>query len=46
MLIKDFCFEGYYPMLSNGSIIQVNNNGNNATIYVENLYDNLDTLSK
>ena len=42
-LIKDFCFEGYFPMLiKNWENINTNNN-NNTIIFIDNLYDKLET---
>ena len=38
ILIKDICFKGYYPMLTNKSWQTINNN----EVYVENIIDNLE----
>ena len=40
-IAKDFGFEGFYPMLSKESLIEVNSENYTTTIYVENLYDKL-----
>ena len=45
-VVKDFGFKGYYPMLSEKSWDNINalysKRGNMATIYAQNLYDNLE----
>ena len=42
-IIKDFCFQGYYPMISNKNNAHYELNGNKITIYIENLYDKLES---
>ena len=41
-LIKDFGFEGYYPMLSKKYWDEVVSKNSISTIYIENLYDQLE----
>ena len=41
-IAKDFCFKGYYPMISNESLISINSNEKKITIFVDNFYDKLD----
>ena len=42
LIIKDFSFMSYYPMIKKENFMKINNTSNNTTIYVENLYDKLD----
>ena len=42
-LVKDFCFEGYFPMLRNKNWENIyTNTENNTIIYIDNLYDKLE----
>ena len=41
-IIKDFGFSGYYPMISEKSWDKVEGNQNQFTVFVENLYDQLE----
>ena len=42
-IVKDFCFEGYYPMLNKKSWISIPSNINeNITIYIDNIFDQSD----
>ena len=41
MLVKDFCFEGYYPMLQADSWEKVSSVNNAVTLYFENYYEKL-----
>ena len=48
-IIKDFCFEGYFPMINNKNNGHINTDGESmfyrdtTTIYIENLYDKLES---
>ena len=41
-VVKDFGFEGYYPMLSEKNWNKIDSMETNAVIYAENLYDKLE----
>ena len=41
MLVRDFCFEGYYPMLQADSWEKISSNNDTVTLYIENFYDKL-----
>ena len=41
MLVRDFCFEGYYPMLETDSWENIYSDNNILTLYIENFYDKL-----
>ena len=42
-IIKDFCFEGYFPMINNKNNAHFKTDGGTTTIYIENLYDKLES---
>ena len=40
--MKDFCFEGYYPMLETKNWEKISSFNNKITLYIENYYNKLD----